>query len=112
MFESMSPVLMWHGPLVGPLLAFVFGWVPLIVGGAVAAGAAAGAGVQLAKKIGQNQQGSTSFERTQGYAMLETPLAQALHARAQVGVGAEVAGNSGMIRDKATKQFRARVGVN
>ncbi len=53
---------------VGLMLAFVLGWVPLVVGGAIAAGAAVGAGVQLAKGIGKNTTGSTAFQdRPGGY---------------------------------------------
>lgn len=54
------------------------------------------------------------IERTLGYEALESPLAQALKARAEQGIGAELvefAGATGapmmMLRDKETKKFRA-----
>ena len=55
------------------------------------------------------QRAYAKLERTQGYAILETPLARALHARAELGVGAEAVefGGRMMIRDKDSKKFRA-----
>jgi hypothetical protein len=53
------------------------------------------------------------IERTLGYEALESPLAQALKARAEQGIGAELVEFDGptgprmMLRDKETKTFRA-----
>lgn len=64
MFEMLmmvGPAMQIAGGLLEPVFGFVVGWVPLIVAGAAAAGAATGAGIQLAKKVGKNNTGSTAF---------------------------------------------------